>query len=126
MKELYYEAYGCDKFILKVHGCNQQEKDIVLINPSNKHSFINVNLSKRLQVSAKNIQITQVESENVQILKYLNITIDKYVLHSYFYAINMDVDVVLEYPWIDSIGIVNINVKKKFLKLWYKKNKITM
>ena len=51
---------------------------------------------------------------------------DTYVFHSNFYAIDMDdVDVVLGYPWMDSIGTVNINVQKKFLKLWYNKKKIT-
>ena len=37
-----------------------------------------------------------------------------------------DVDVVLGYPWMDSIGTVNINLQKKFLKLWYRKKKITL
>ena len=52
---------------------------------------------------------------------------DNYVLHSNFYAIDMDdVDIVLGYPWMNLVGIVNINVQKKFLKLRYKKNKITL
>jgi len=52
---------------------------------------------------------------------------DKYVLYSYFYAINMDdVDVVLGYPWMESIGTFNNNVQSKFLEVWYKKNKITL
>lgn len=47
---------------------------------------------------------------------------DKYVLHSYFYAMNMnDVNIILWYPWMDSIFTVNINVQKKIMKLWYKK-----
>jgi hypothetical protein len=83
-------------------------------------------LAKRLQVLAKNIQSTQAKDENFQFFKYLNIIMDKYVLHSIFYAIDMDdVDIVLGYSWMDLVGTVNINVKKKFLKLWYKKNKIT-
>jgi hypothetical protein len=36
------------------------------------------------------------------------------------------VDIVLRYPWIESVGTININVQKKFLNLWYKKNKITL
>jgi len=36
-----------------------------------------------------------------------------------------DVDVVLGYPWMDSTGTININVQF-FLKLWYKKKKITL
>ena len=52
---------------------------------------------------------------------------DKYVLHSYFYVMDMDeVDIVLGYPWIELVGTININVQKNFLKLWYKKNKITL
>lgn len=52
---------------------------------------------------------------------------DKYVLHLDFYAMDMDeVDIVLGYPWIESVGTININVQKKFLKLWYKKKKITL
>ena len=48
---------------------------------------------------------------------------DKYVLHSDFYALDMKkVDIILEYPCMDSIGTININVKKKFLKLWYNKS----
>jgi hypothetical protein len=52
---------------------------------------------------------------------------DKYVLHLDFYAMEMDeVDIVLGYPWIESMGTININVQKKFLNLWYKKKKITL
>jgi hypothetical protein len=80
-----------------------------------------------LQVPINNIQSTEVEGENFQIVKDLKITMDKYVLHSDLYALDMDeVDIVLRYPWIASVGTININVQKKFLKLWYKKNKITL
>jgi hypothetical protein len=37
-----------------------------------------------------------------------------------------DVDVILGYPWMGTIGTMNINVEKKFVKLWYKKNKVTL
>jgi hypothetical protein len=63
----------------------------------------------------------------VKFFKYLKLNIDKYVLHLDFYAMDMDeVDIVLGYPWIESVGTININVQKNFLKLWYKKNKITL
>ena len=52
---------------------------------------------------------------------------DKYVLHSDFYTLDTkDVDIILGYLWMDSIGTININVQKKFLKLWYKKKKATL
>jgi hypothetical protein len=37
-----------------------------------------------------------------------------------------EVDIVLGYPWIESMGTININLQNKFLKLWYKKKKITL
>lgn len=37
-----------------------------------------------------------------------------------------DVDIVLGYLWMESIGTININVENKFLKLQYKKNKTTL
>jgi UDP-2,3-diacylglucosamine pyrophosphatase LpxH len=84
-------------------------------------------LVNRLQVPAKNIQSTQVDGKNIQFFTDLNLTMYKYVLQSYFHAIDMvDVDIVLGYPWMDSVGTININVKKMFLKLWYKKKKITL
>ena len=36
------------------------------------------------------------------------------------------VDVVLGQPWMESVGTVNFNVQNKFMKLWYKKKKITL
>ena len=83
------------------------------------HNFINVQLVNRLQVLVKNIQSIQVEDENVQIFKDLKITMDKYVLHLDFHAMDMDeVDIVLGYPWIESVCTININVQRNFFKLW--------
>jgi hypothetical protein len=80
-----------------------------------------------LQVPTKNIHSTQVEGENVKNFKYLKLSMHKYVLHSDFYAMHMDeVDIFLGYPWIESVGTININMQKKFLKLWYNKKKITL
>ena len=47
----------------------------------------------------------------LKILEYLNITIDEYALNLYLNAIDMDnVDIVLGYPWMDSVGTININM----------------
>ena len=110
--------------LLQVHGLIQKEKIIVSINPSCKQNLINVNLAKKLQVPAKQIENTQVDDEDVQIYKDLKLSMDKYVFHGDFYASDMDnMDVVLGYPWMKLVGTININVQKKFLKLWYKKKK---
>jgi hypothetical protein len=126
-KDITKSLFSCGKSILQVHGCIHKENVIVSINPSCQQNFINVQLVNRLQIPAKNIHITQFEGKNVQIFKDLKLSMDKYVLHSYFYAMDMDeVDIILGYPWIESVGTININVQKKFLKLWYKKKKITL
>ena len=126
-KDITTGLFSCGNSILQVLECIQKENIIVSINPSCMHNFINVQLVNRLQVPIKNIQSIDVEGEKVQIFKDLKITMDKYVLHSDFYAMDMDeVDIVLGYPWIESVGTININVQKKFLKLWYKKKKITL
>jgi hypothetical protein len=105
-------------YILQINGCIHKENIIVSINPSCLHNFINVQLVNRLQVPTTNVQNTQVEGENVQIFKDLKITMDKYVLHSNLYAMDMDeVDIVLGYPWMESVDTININVQKKFIKL---------
>ena len=113
--------------LLQVHGLIQKEKIIVSINPSCQHNFISVNLAKKFQVPVKQIEHTQVDNKDVQIYKDLKLSMDKYVFHGDFYASDMDnMDVVLGYPWMESVGTININVQKKFLKLWYKKKKITL
>ena len=49
---------------------------------------------------------------------------DKYVFHLDLYAIYMDdIDIILGYPWMDSIGASNINMENKFLNILYKKKK---
>jgi hypothetical protein len=80
-----------------------------------------------LQVPTDNIQSTLVEGENVQIFKVVKIIMDTYVLHSNFNAIDMDdIDIVVGYSWMNLVGTISINVQNNFLKLWYKKNKITL
>lgn len=77
-------------------------------------------MAKRLHITTSNIQSTQVDGENVQILKYLKLTMEKCVLHSDFYSLDMEVvDVILGYPWMDSSGTIYINLEKKILKIWY-------
>lgn len=50
-----------------------------------------------------------------------------YVLHSDFQAQDMDnMDIALGYPWMRSVGTININANKRFLNLWYKKKKVAL
>ena len=110
--------FSTDAFLLQVHGLIQKEKIVVTINPSCKQNLISVNLAKRLQVPAKHMETAQEYNEDVQVYKDLKISMDKYVWHGDFYTSEMDnMDVVLGYPWMESMGTININVQKKFLKL---------
>jgi hypothetical protein len=97
--ESHKGLFSCGNILFQVHGCIQKKKVIVSINHSCKHNFINVNLTKILQILEKHIQGTQVDGENVQVFKDLKVIMDKYVLHSNFCVVDMDgVDVVLGYP----------------------------
>lgn len=97
------------------------------IHSNCKHNYINVNLTHRLKVPTNNICSTQVDGKHVQVFKDLKITIENYVLHSDFQARDLDkMDIVLGYPWMTSVGTINLNLEKKFLKLWYKKKKVTL
>lgn len=70
---------------------------------------------------------TQVDNEEVQVYKDFKISLDKYVFHFAFYALDMDaVDIIFGYPWMVSIGTININVEEIFLKLLYKNKKIKL
>jgi len=112
--------------LLQVHGLIQKEKIAASINPSCKHNFVNVNLAKNCKLQ-QNKWSTQVNNEKVQVYKDLKLYMDKYVLHCDFYISDMDnMDVVLGYPWMESVGTVNINVHNFFMKLWYKKKKIAL
>jgi hypothetical protein len=58
----------------------------------------------------KNIQSTQVAGENIKLFKYLKLGMDKYVFHSEFEALDIsDEDIVLGYPWMESVCTININ-----------------
>ena len=50
------------------------------------------------------------DDEDVQVYKDLKISMDKYVLHGDFYNLDTDnMDDVLGYPWMESVGTININ-----------------
>ena len=54
-------------FLLQVHRLIQKEKIMVSISPSCKHNFISVNLAKKLQVPAKQIEHTRVLVSNLSL-----------------------------------------------------------
>ena len=118
---------SCGISTLEAHGYIQQEKVVVYIYPSCKNNLINTTLAKRLHVPSQHILSTQVDGETMEIFELLNVSMGNNVFHSNFHVQDMDnVDMVLHYPWLDSVGTVNLDVQKKFLKLWYKKNEITL
>ena len=113
--------------LLQVQWHIQQENVVVSIYPSCTHNFISIDLEKRLKVPTNKVCSTHLDGENVQVFKNLKITLGNYVLHSDFHARDMDnMDIVLGYPWMKSMGTINLNIEKRFFKLWYKKKKITL
>lgn len=81
-----------------------------------------MDVAQNLQVQAKHIEESQMDGKQIQVFEDLKLSMDKYVLHSDFYALHMDgMDIVLGYPWLESLGTINLNVQNKFMKLWYKR-----
>jgi hypothetical protein len=59
------------------------------------------------------MEIYRLEGKTIQIFEYSKLTMDKYVLHFDFHSIDMNnVDVILGYPWMASIGIINVMWKR--------------
>jgi len=51
-----------------------------------------------------------------KIFNILYLTMDEYVFHLYFHAIDTDhVDIILVYLWMDSIGTTNKKMQNKFV-----------
>ena len=118
---------SCNNSLLQVQRCLQQKQVIISISPNCMHNFINAKLAKSLKILAKNVCTTHIDGEPAQVFKDLKITLGNYVLHSDFQARDLDnMDIVLGYPWMKSMGTININLEKKFLKLWYKKKKVRL
>ncbi|KAH9306538.1 hypothetical protein KI387_010942, partial [Taxus chinensis] len=86
-----------------------------------------MDVAQNLHAQTKHIKESQMDGKHIQVFEDLKLSTDKYVLHSDFYALDMDgMDIVLRYPWLETLGTININVQKKFMKLWYKRKKITL
>lgn len=80
-----------------------------------------------MNVPSKHTLSTPVDGEIVEVFKYLKVSIGSYVFYSDFHARDMDnVVLIFGYPWMQSVGTININVEKKLLKLWYTKKKVTL
>jgi hypothetical protein len=93
----------------------RDRKVIISINSCIQYHLIHAELSKSLKILAKNLSSTPVYGEHIQFFKDLNITMDKYVLHANFHAIDMPtVDIILGYPWIKLVFTFNMNAEKKF------------
>jgi hypothetical protein len=69
-KESTKGLFSCGNSILQVHGCIQQEKVIVSINPSCMHNFINVNWLKDCKFLQR---IFKAHRLRVKIFKFLKI-----------------------------------------------------
>ena len=75
-----------------------------------------------MQVLVRHIQAHMLRVIILIVFKYLNITMDKYVLHSYFHDIDMDeVYIILEHPWMKSIGTINIIAQNYCMKISIRK-----
>ena len=102
---------SCNNSLLQVQGCLQQEHVIISISHNCMHDFINSKLAKSLMLLARNVCSTHIDGEHAQMFTDLKIIMGNYVLDFDFQARDMDnMDIVLVYPWMKSMGTINLNL----------------
>ena len=102
---------SCHNSLLQVQGCLQQEHVIISISHNCMHDFINSKLAKSLMLLARNVCSTHIDGEHAQMFTDLKIIMGNYVLDFDFQARDMDnMDIVLVYPWMKSMGTINLNL----------------
>lgn len=96
--------------ILHLHGCIQKARFIVSMKCSNKYNFI-----KKLYVQAKLMKDSLTKGKDIPIFEDLKLSMDRYILHSNFYASDMDgLYIFFGYPWLESLGTTNISVHERY------------
>ena len=109
--------------MLKVYGIFDESLIAIAICPSNKGDFINIDVTNQVQVqeSMKN------ESNEDQI--EVPLQIDDYHFAAQFTVATIDdhlIDIMLGYNWLETLGTLFVNVKKKCITFFHEKKKITL
>ena len=109
--------------MLKFNGIFDESPIAIAICPSNKESFINIDVANQVQVqeSMKN------ESSKDQI--EVSLQIDDYHFAGQFTVASIDdhlIDIMLGYNWLETLGTFSINEKKKYITVFHEKKKITL
>jgi hypothetical protein len=116
--------------LLKVNGIIQGKNINIVICPTAKKSHINIDLTNQLMVLEPNI----IEKDTCLFdgkyeIKNLQLSIDEYKFIGQFNVVSMyqgSVDIILGSTWVDTLGTVIFNTRRKFLTFSYKKKKFTL
>ena len=108
---------------LKIEGYIKKKKVTVLIDFGSTHNFIHCKLAKVLNLfvyPALDFQVMIADGGTINCLgkcHSINLAMEEYVLNSPMIVILMGgVDVVLGVQWLQSLGTLDFNFQKLFMK----------
>jgi hypothetical protein len=113
--------------ILKVKGTIHGRDIIIVVCPLNKENYIDVDIANQLQIPESSIE--KIKLWNKDQINNLSLRIDNYIFVSQFIVKSIDledVDIVLGFDWMETLGTFFLNAQNKFLTFFYKKKRITL
>ena len=118
------------KALLKVKGSIAGKDVTIAISPAEEKNYINPKIANQLVIPESNI-IEKLEffDKKKYDITNLQLNIGDYTFISQFTMKTLvldNSDIVLGSPWMETLGSVILNTKKKFLTFTYKKKKITL
>ena len=131
--ERFLETFG--KYVatlFQIKGSLAGRDIIISICPIERSNYVSPKCANQLVIPESNIVETNICGEQYDISN-LHLNIGDYTFTSKFtvktlrfFDSDIDSDIVLGLPWMETLGSFILNTKKKFLTFSYKKKKITL
>jgi len=121
----------CVSALFKIKGSLARNDVIISIDLTQNNNYVSTKCANQLVIHESNIIETNfVDTSDKQYdISNLQLSIGDYTFISQFTIKTLfcdNSDIILGSPWIESLGSVILNMKKKFLTFSYKKKKITL
>jgi hypothetical protein len=112
---------------LKVKGVIYRRDIIIVICLFNEEKYLGVDIANQLQIPESSIE--KIKLWNKDQINNLSLRIDNYIFVSQFIVKSLDledVDIVLGFDSMETLGTFFLNAQKKILTFFYKKKRITL
>ena len=125
----------CVDTLFKIKGSLAGRDIIISISPTERSNYVSPKCANQLVIPESNIveKNTLGEYDKQYDISKLHLNIGDYTFTSkftvktlHFYDSDLDSDIVLGLPWMETLGSFILNTKKRFLTFSYKKKKIML